>query len=293
MAFSRLKLKARVGSGLAIGAALIATAFWMPSIGLFGILVVLCILGATEFYSMVASAGLPHFRILGTVGGVALITTTWVALTRGSTGTAAEWECVVLVCITVAVLVRLFPQKDNSRPIETMATTILGVMYVAFLLNFFTKLLIGWNGVEGRLLTMYVIVVVKCSDIGAYFVGCHMGRHKLFPRVSPAKTWEGFIGGMATSLVVSLAFYFVCKGSLTVVTLGLHDAVILGILFPVCGIVGDLSESLLKRAADVKDSGGMIQGMGGILDVIDSLLFAAPAMYVYARLFLERVTLPS
>jgi phosphatidate cytidylyltransferase len=145
-----------------------------------------------------------------------------------------------------------------------------------------------WGGLEGRALVMYLIIVVKFTDIGAYFIGISIGRHKFLPRVSPAKTWEGLIGGLAVGIAASCLFYLFSDGNLGVVKITAVDAVVLGVLLPVAGTIGDLTESLLKRAAGVKDSGRILLGMGGVLDVIDSLLFAAPALYIYARLFLER-----
>jgi phosphatidate cytidylyltransferase len=137
---------------------------------------------------------------------------------------------------------------------------------------------------------IYMIMVVKVSDIGAYFVGCRYGRHKLFPRVSPAKSWEGTLGGLLSAVAMSVAIFFIFGGTLGPVRLRLTDAIILGVLLAVCGIFGDLLESLMKRAAGLKDSGTLIAGMGGVLDVIDSLLPAAPALYFYARFFLAPAT---
>jgi phosphatidate cytidylyltransferase len=160
------------------------------------------------------------------------------------------------------------------------------VIYVSFLLSFFAKLLLAWNDKTGRLLILYLLLVVKAADMGAYFVGCSIGRHKLIPRISPAKTWEGFFGGLLSSVVVSVLFCAFAKDGFGGLPLHLPDAIILGILLGTIGTVSDLTESLFKRGAGVKDSGHMILGMGGILDVIDSLLFSAPALYVYARFFL-------
>jgi len=113
-----------------------------------------------------------------------------------------------------------------------------------------------------------------------------MGRHKLIPRISPAKTWEGCAGGVLSSMLVSVIFAWVTGGNLGPVTLSIAHAAIMGILLGVIGIIGDLAESLLKRAADIKDSGHLLKGMGGMLDVLDSLLFAAPVAYAFARFVL-------
>jgi phosphatidate cytidylyltransferase len=160
-------------------------------------------------------------------------------------------------------------------------------MYVAFLLNFFTKLLIQWGQLEGRYLILYLIVVVKSTDIGAYFTGCYLGKHKLIPRISPAKTWEGCIGGVLFAMLISVVYYHTQTHRMGTLDFKLYDALILGLILSISGVVGDLIESLLKRASGVKDSGAIIQGMGGLLDVVDSLLFAAPLLYVYVLFFMH------
>jgi phosphatidate cytidylyltransferase len=141
------------------------------------------------------------------------------------------------------------------------------------------------------MLIIYLILVVKASDIGAYLVGSTCGRHKLFPRVSPGKTWEGLAGGLATGVLMSVLFcawlrlgpvdpHTTAAGHLVI---GPVDAWVLGFLLSAIGVLGDLIESLLKRSAGLKDSGNHVPGMGGVLDVLDSLLFAAPALYFYLR----------
>ena len=126
----------------------------------------------------------------------------------------------------------------------------------------------------------------KFTDIGAYVIGCLFGKHKLIPRISPAKSWEGCFGGIALSVVGSLVAAALARPHWQRVSLGAGDAVALGLLLSLAGIAGDLTESLFKRAAGVKDSGRILLGMGGLLDVLDSLLFAVPMLYVYATFFL-------
>ena len=93
-----------------------------------------------------------------------------------------------LFCSLALIFFRQISHKNGARPWETMAGTCLGILYVAFLFNFITKILSSWSDQEGRFLILYMIVVVKCTDIGAYFVGCAIGKHKLIPRISPGKT---------------------------------------------------------------------------------------------------------
>ena len=127
----------------------------------------------------------------------------------------------------------------------------------------------------------YFILVTKFSDTGAYVVGSMIGKHKMIPRISPAKTWEGFGGAIVVATGASLVFTHFLGDKMPGMT-PLH-AVILGIILSSTAVIGDLIESLFKREAGVKDSGNFFPGIGGILDLLDSLLFNAPIMYLYLR----------
>ena len=134
---------------------------------------------------------------------------------------------------------------------------------------------------EGKYYLLYFILVTKFSDTGAYAVGSLIGRHKMIPRISPGKTWEGFRRRDCVLDAASLVFVHFLGGQMAGMN-WLH-AVILGIVLSVTAVIGDLIESLFKREAGVKDSGRFFPGIGGILDLLDSLLFNAPIMYLYLR----------
>jgi phosphatidate cytidylyltransferase len=155
-------------------------------------------------------------------------------------------------------------------------------MYVPWLLNFIQKINFfpGIDG-NGKFYVLYFIVVTKLSDTGAYAVGSLIGRHKMIPRISPGKTWEGFGGAIVVSTGASLLFVHFLGDRMPGMTW--QHAVILGVLLSATAVVGDLIESLFKREAGVKDSGRLFPGIGGILDLLDSLLFNAPLMYLYLR----------
>lgn len=293
---SKIGLKWRVTSGLTAGAIVLAAAFYLPAAGVVLLLAVIAAAATLEFYRLLDAAGIPSFRVVGALSAVTLVATTgWSLLAKNVHGMPAfEAEVLVLFLTVIAVLLRQFPQKHNTQPLATVACTLLGILYVPMLFNFFTKLALTWGetnawrtvSATGVALPIYLIVVVKATDIGAYFTGMRLGRHKLIPRISPGKTWEGFAGGILSGLLTSLIFYFAGHGRLGLAEWSLIDAVTLGIMLPLLGTVGDLTESLLKRAAGAKDSGVVVPGMGGLLDVLDSLLFAAPALYFYVNLVL-------
>jgi phosphatidate cytidylyltransferase len=132
---------------------------------------------------------------------------------------------------------------------------------------------------------MLLVVATKFTDMGAYLVGSTLGRHKMIPRISPKKTWEGTVGGIAFAIGGVFLCRWVMPNEMAALT-NLH-AVIIGLLLGVAAVIGDLAESLIKREAGVKDSSTILPGHGGCLDMIDSLLFTAPLLYVYMRLVLR------
>ncbi|MBT3193352.1 MAG: phosphatidate cytidylyltransferase [Verrucomicrobia bacterium] len=290
-------LKKRIMSGLLLGGMCIAVANYLPSPACWLLLVGIAALAQYEFYGMLDKAGLPVFRVVGMLSGAAVISATFWTIGPEAEQLAAgyRWENLVILLTVMAVFMRQFPQKNNHKPIITIAVTLLGVWYVAFLLNYLTRLAFGWRddgmmhavGPTGRMMVIYLVAVVKMSDVGAFFTGRKLGKHKLFPRLSPKKTIEGLAGGVVSSILVSLGFFWLTDGALGKVQFAFHDALILGMILPVVGVLGDLFESLLKRAAGIKDSGTIIPGMGGVLDVLDSLLFGAPVLYAYVSLFLS------
>lgn len=288
-------MKLRLISGFAMGGALVLAMFWLPAAGILAVLLALSVGGQVEFYRMLRNADIPAFTVVGTLAGATFLVVRFLMTGPCREGMAAGgWERIVIVVTLLAVFVRQFPQKYNTRPFETMGCTLLGVWYVPFLLSFFADLMYGWEAggwgpmpATGRVLLLYLVVVVKFSDIGAYTAGSLFGRHKMIPRLSPNKTWEGFAGGMLLSVAASICFSLFLGGWLGKVPLPLGHAVILGLLLGGTGVVGDLFESLLKRASRTKDSSAIVPGMGGLLDVLDSLLFGAPVLCVYIRLVLN------
>ena len=276
----------RLISATFLAAFVLVAFFWFPSWAQVLTLMVITSLAAVEFFAFLAAAGIPSFKGLGVSAGVVLQGVTWCAYAHPGRFSPSEWELFVVLGMVLLVLVRSLYQKSNDKLIITMGGTLLGFFYVPFLFNFMVKLMMEWGPSDGRFLVLYLLLVVKWSDAGAYFVGCGCGRHKLIPRISPGKTWEGLAGGLGTGVLVSVLI-FLCAGvKAGEVHFGWMDAVLIGLLLSVAGVIGDLIESLFKRAVGVKDSSGIIRGMGGILDVLDSLLFAAPVLFVCARLFL-------
>lgn len=276
-------LRQRLISGFLMGGLAVGSVFLLPAGAEPLILLPIALIAILEFYAMLDASHLPHFKVVGTIGGLGMILLTWLS-GRGLLGIEGNIDAMALFAVVAVCFLRQLFHVGKENAWETTAGTLLGVVYVAFLMTFMVKLLGEWGTAQGRYLILFLVVAVKMTDIGAFFTGCSIGRHKLIPRVSPGKTWEGCIGGVlagvAGGLVIS-HFYGKMPG---VTPFGTTATVIVSLVLAVFGILGDLVESLFKRAAGVKDSGHFIKGMGGILDVLDSLLFTAPVLYSAARI---------
>ena len=276
-------LRFRIISGVVLGGALFAAALRLPLSGLSVAFAVVAALGAAETARLFKSAGIKHEPGIALIAAVLLIFSSWAEQWWGAGLIVGQAESLVLVgFVILLVLVVLF--RRDSKPLESVPATLCIVLYVPFLLNFLAKVVTDWPEGDGRYLALYMIFIVKMMDIGAYFTGRAIGRHKVFPRISPGKTWEGCIGGVVFATTLGAAVWWVFHGDFGVLKLRFVDALALGVLLSIAGILGDLVESMLKRAAGVKDSGEWIRGMGGVLDVIDSLLLASPVLYVYVHL---------
>ena len=246
--------------------------------------------GLSEFYVLAQKRGLACFRSWGLVGGFLLLASTFYyhhfyAVRNLPPAKANDFETGILVVFVLGLCLRQFLSKANPKAMEGIGTTLLGLMYVPWLLNFIQKLHffppVKDVVVDGNLYVVYFIVVTKFSDLGAYVTGSLLGRHKMIPRISPGKTWEGFAGAVVISTLASIIFAHCLTARLY--GMNLRHAIILGVLLSVTAVVGDLIESIFKRESGVKDSGRLFPGIGGMLDLMDSLLFNAPLMYLYLR----------
>jgi len=268
-----------------------------------GLIMLLNVVGLLEFYGMVKAHELPRFKWLGLAGGVALLGAVFLYLS----GMAGDWfgwgpptlagvtelEVAILAVFLISMLVWRVLVHPAPSSFSINGHTVLGVLYVSWLLGFVLKIFFfkSANGApegaafDGGFCLLFFILVTKCSDIGAYSLGSLIGRHKMIPKVSPGKTWEGFAGAILLSTAVALVFahYF---GATKLGGMTLTHAAVLGPLMAVGAVVGDLVESVFKRDSGVKDSGSFFPGIGGILDLLDSLLFNAPLMFLYLRLVL-------
>lgn len=268
-------LRTRILSTL-IAAPILAWLIWYGSWPFLLLIIAGILLGLFELYNMPKVKGLRILRITAMICGVALALCAW-------------WGNIYYLntLLTASVLLLLTMQLFGKRPLETITNlsyAILGLVYVGWLLSYQLLLRRTVFGGEYILLLFWITWL---GDTGAYVFGTTLGRHKLIPRVSPKKSIEGAIGGLIFSMASGLLAYFLLEESsflgkwLSSPGLSLAHYLILGLILGIVGQFGDLCESLLKRGARIKDAGEIIPGHGGLLDVMDSLLFTAPVMYYY------------
>jgi len=246
-----------------------------------GIMALLGAVALIEYFQMAAKRELAPFSTLGGAAGVGLIGLTfWALAIRNDVALAAEVELAFLICLIPSLGICHLCAANNERGMAAVASTLFGVVYVAVLLNVLQKIRF-FPDLDGAWWLLYFIIVSKMSDTGAYCTGQLIGKKKMIPRVSPGKTWEGFVGGIVFSIAASWAFLHFAGEHFAGFTLA--QALVLGALLGVGSVAGDLVESLMKREAGVKDSSGFFPGVGGVLDLLDSLLFNAPLMYLFLK----------
>ena len=291
---SRAVFFSRLGSSLVLWTVALWIIFSGFEVGFFGLVGGLGLLALWEFYGMLDHKKLPNFKILAMLCGLLFIIGSFYFFSRAkdpeSWRHSYDFEVAVLLFFLLTVFARqMFERTRHYSPLEAMAYTTFGFLYVLWLFNFITKIVYVFPRVDGHVTghfyVLYLVVVTKFSDMGAYLTGSMIGKHPLIPHISPKKTWEGFFGALAFSLLGSYAMLKLMPGSLS--ALNWTHATLLGLLLGFAAIIGDLAESIVKRSCDVKDSGRMLPGIGGALDLIDSLLFTAPLLFFYARLVLD------
>jgi phosphatidate cytidylyltransferase len=288
--------KKRITIALCIAAVLIPAFSLVPCrwpIGLIGMLIFAGV-GTWEFYGLLKAGGINASMKWGITSGLIFVAATWFnALNQHrpfydgfAVSNNALW-CVLLIVI-LANFFRILAYPDLRKGLESCMGTILGLVYVPLLWSFVVRLFLLGDLSKPGWAAFYVILCMKMADSGGYFFGTRFGKNKLAPAISPKKSWEGLAGGIIFCVIVNIAWWIVSKGHInSAVPFSLFHAVILGFLFPIVGTVGDLVESMFKRAVDVKDSNTMVYGLGGILDMVDSILFAAPMLFIYIELFLK------
>ncbi len=273
-------LAVRTMSGAVLTVVVLGAILWSQwSFG--ALLLVLLLTGMYEFYALAEKQGDAPQRIVGMVAGTILFLLNFAIVSdalRSWGPDRAILSCAVYVLVSLPAMFILELFRKSSRPAANIGTTMAAIAYVAMPLSLMCYFpLLGTNGWDSRMV-IFFIFIIWANDVFAYLVGMSIGRHKLFERLSPKKSWEGFFGGLLGAVAMGFVAAYVLDASRAM-------WVGLALIAAVTGVLGDLAESMLKRAAGVKDSGSLIPGHGGVLDRFDAMLLAAPFVFVYLLLF--------
>ena len=248
------------------------------------------LLGLWEYHEMLDRRGVPNFKLTALITAVIFLAGSFYTFRSFGPDKSYDFEIAVLVVFLAVVFGRqMFRRTRDTNPLETMAYTLFGLLYIVWLFNFLTKIVYlaprGPMGeTTGQYYVLYLLLVTKFSDMGAYLAGSLFGRHKLVPHISPHKSWEGLAGAVLFAVGGSFGLWYLIPDKLSV--FDGTDLLVLGVLLGLAAVIGDLAESIVKRSAEAKDSGALLPGIGGVLDLIDSVLFTAPILFFYMRLVL-------
>ena len=251
-------LAVRTLSGIVLAAIMLGAVCWSQwSFGALLLVILLC--GMHEFYTLAAARGAQPQRLIGMLAGVILFAANF-AVVSESVFDLFSANLIPMLGFGLLLLFLVFIRelfREGTDPMANIGATLTGVAYVALPVSL-----------------MCYIFIIWANDVFAYLVGMAFGRHRLCERLSPKKSWEGFFGGLAGAVVMGLVGARVLDGSYAA-------WVGLALVAAVTGVLGDLTESMFKRSAGVKDSGRLIPGHGGVLDRFDAMLVAAPFVLVY------------
>jgi len=262
-------------------ASIILPSYYRATYWLFVVIAALALAaGLFEFFSLTKKIELKEDAGVAYIGSAAL----FVNFLLDSPARAPDLLLATLALFVIVVLItQTFRfQKDFSKMLIGVGVTLLGPIYIAFLGGYLVATRVGFEdhlNLSTHLLG-YFFLVLMGSDTGAYFAGKAFGKHKLIPKISPGKTWEGLIGGfvVAAAFAALATFWFFPE-------LPYYASVPLAIVMSGVGVLGDLAESAMKRGAGAKDAASILPGHGGFLDRLDSLLLNAPVLYFFARFY--------
>jgi phosphatidate cytidylyltransferase len=230
--------------------------------------------GLREYYSL----ALPHSKRIERFTGMGLGVILTIIMSHGNIKFVSPFFVLILLLLS---LLFMATSQDLSLSISKMGIMFFGLFYIAFLLSHVSLIR---KMVDGRQWVLFLVATIWAGDVAALLSGSLFGKHKLYPKISPNKTYEGLLGAIVGSIVIALVF-----AGLLIPRLGKGLCILLAIGLGIFGQLGDFTESMLKRSANVKDSGSLIPGHGGMLDRLDSFLFSAPFLH-YSLLFFLKET---
>ena len=229
-----------------------------------------------EFYQLSKYEGVFWQRCLGIIGGGYLFLSS--SLFAGHYVGIAIFSPYIIILL-ILLISGLYTQ--NGNPVTQWGLVCFTQFYCAGLLSLLSFIPYMQSTVYNPLLVLVIFIFIWLYDSGAYLIGSWIGKHRLFKRVSPLKSWEGFVGGLVVVVITALVFSYYFKD------LTWYNWLALAVIIVVSATYGDLIESLLKRIYGVKDSGNILPGHGGVLDRFDSAILAAPAVYIFFELIIR------
>ena len=245
-----------------------------------GIAILALAAGLFEFFSLTKKMELKADAGVGYIGAAVFT----FAFAVDAPTRSPEFLILIAALFVIAVLIsQTFRfQADFTKMLAGIGVTLLGVFYLAFLGGFLIAMRVGFENVPAlsTKLLLFFFIVIFASDIGAYFTGKTLGKHKLVPKISPGKTWEGLVGGITGAVAAAALCTWIFFPELPY-----KFSIPLSAVMAIVGILGDLAESAIKRGAGAKDAASILPGHGGLLDRLDSLLFNAPILYYFARFY--------
>jgi phosphatidate cytidylyltransferase len=257
-----------------------------------GLIGVLSMIATVEYFKMLRAAAVMCFPRFGILLAAVYCGGLYWHFLRGGQSIPQDIDALaIFTAIAGAFTLQLRYPIRGIEALLAVAANLLGFVYIAFLFNFAARVTFlvpdpntipGLISSSGAFLLLWLLAVTKFTDMGAYIVGSMIGRHKMIPHVSPGKTWEGFGGALLFSQLAACGLYLLFPEQLGIFHHWGH-VVALGFILSILAIIGDLAESVVKRAIHAKDSGSMLPGIGGSLDLIDSICFTAPALYFYLK----------
>jgi len=256
-------------------------------LGLMGVLV---ILATIEYFRMLRGAGVKCFPCFGIFIGVAYTIVLYTFFMKGRAWIPGGVDIFALfLAIAGPFALQLRRPIQGAEPLMAVAFNLLGFVYIPFLFSFAARITFlppgatdipGIVGKPGAFLLLWLLAVTKFTDMGAYITGSMIGKHKMIPHVSPGKTWEGFGGALVFAQIAACGLYALFPEHYRIFG-GWSHVITLGVILAVLAVIGDLAESIVKRSLNAKDSGNFLPGIGGSLDLLDSICFTAPALFFY------------
>ena len=237
-----------------------------------------------EYYKLIARTGAQPQK---TAGSITALTIYLVSVFVASGLIDSVYYLVVMAELMFIITAELL--RKQERPFDALAQTVFGIVFIAVPFSLFPYMTFGFQGLDPILqasttdfspgLILGIFILSWSFDVAAYLFGTWLGKHKLVERISPEKSWEGFIFGLVITILIAWLI------SLWIKIPDVISWIIIGIIVAVTGTLGDLAESMLKRSVGAKDSGSMLPGHGGILDRFDSLILSLPFVFLYIVLF--------